>query len=289
MPGWARFLSIAALLTAAQVDLDPNAFSFGPYEAVRQQAWNYCQAYAAQGAGAYLSCVQSILNSLCPVLAPDSLACTVAATTPYPFPGRDVLTAQEYQVEVAGGLERELDPQTKQVRRQQSIPSGLFYTLSRQSSGLYLGTSYNRNGQPTSRYWVNARCELTDAQGRPIMDGQLCPFFTEDKPYLVILTPRPSYQGLPPFPHDLPGALIFQQGRLADDFDQDGVIEVGYLRTGGTGGREFTSGTVTVFAYDPGTKLLKFLYYSEAREGDNPYTSYIYEQWLFFRVRMRSL
>jgi hypothetical protein len=46
---------------------------------------------------------------------------------------------------------------------------------------------------------------------------------------------------------------------------------------------------VTVFAYDPQTKVLKFLYYREERESqDNPYLSYIYEQWLFFRVQARS-
>jgi len=283
MKGWMRFLLVSLLTVNDVADVDPSEFSFGPYEAVRQQVWNYCQSYAAQGLDAYMSCATQVNQYLCPPPAPDSLLCTIAATTPYPFPGRDVLTAQEYRVEVAGGIERELDLQTKQVRRQQRIPSGLFYTLTRQSTGLYRGTTYNREGQPASRYWVNARCELTDAQGSPLMDGQLCPSFTEDKPYLVILTPRSSS------PFGVPGALTFKRGRLLDDFDQDGVIELGYLRIGGTSGRDFASGTVTVFAYDPQTKVLKFFYYREERESqDNPYLSYIYEQWLFFRVQARS-
>jgi hypothetical protein len=283
MKGWAHFLLVALLTVSQGMDVDPSEFSFGPYEAVRQQVWNYCRSYAAEGLDAYMNCAAQVNQFLCSPLAPDSLLCTTAAMTPYPFPGRDVLTAREYRVEVAGGIERERDIQTGQVRRQQSIPSGLFYTLTRHSSGLYRGTTYNRDGQPTSQYWVNARCELTDAQGTPLMDGQLCPLFTEDKPYLVILTPRS--QSL----FGLPGALTFKRGRLADDFDQDGVIEVGYLRIGGTSGREFASGTVTVFAYDPQTKVLKFFYYREERESqDNPYLSYIYEQWLFFRVQARS-
>jgi hypothetical protein len=89
MKGWAHFLLVALLTVSQGMDVDPSEFSFGPYEAVRQQVWNYCRSYAAEGLDAYMNCAAQVNQFLCSPLAPDSLLCTTAAMTPYPFPGRD--------------------------------------------------------------------------------------------------------------------------------------------------------------------------------------------------------
>ncbi|WP_244187324.1 hypothetical protein [Thermus tenuipuniceus] len=109
------------------------------------------------------------------------------------------------------------------------------------------------------------------------MDLTRCPVFSQ-KSYLLDLLPSPM-AGLPP------SARYFKAGRLADDFDGDGIVENGYMTTGGSGGRQFDSGYVEAVGYDPKTGLLKYGYSMLVRESQNPYTTFILEAFAFYRVR----
>ncbi|MDM7325027.1 MAG: hypothetical protein P3W93_008665 [Thermus sp.] len=260
--------------------------SFGPYEEIRRQAHAQCQGYLAQGAEAYLYCLQQMAVSMCmgapvpfgPRMDPmTGTACALAASAGYPAPGKRVLTKPAYRVEVAGGVERERDVRTGQVIRQRPVPSGLLYTLERTPQGIYRGVTYNPQGQALSTYPVSASCELLDQNGQPAMDGLRCPVYP-DKPYLHFLQESPM-AGLPP------SSLFLSPGRLPDDFDGDGVVEIGYIATGGSGGRTFTSGWARVIGYDPNTRVLKFEYSTDVRESQSAYTSYSVEKLLLFRVR----
>lgn len=263
--------------TVAQTD------PFGPFEQVRRQAHAYCVGYLQSGdAPAYLKCLQQFAVYYCSSFSSDFLAyqwCTAAASTPYPAPGQRVLTARSYRVEVSGGWHRERDPGSGAILSERPIPPALASTLERQPNGLYLATIYEiSTGQVAGQQWVNDRCEITDSEGQPILDWIPCPIFP-NKPFLVTLLP-------PPNPNFAPSPMIFIPGRLADDFDEDGFVEIGYLYTSGSGGREFTSGSVTAIGYDPDTQALKFQYMRFVRESNNPYTTYDVER--LYRLRGQS-
>lgn len=271
---------ILLLALAQQVAYPPD---FGPYEDLRRQAHAQCQGYLAQGAQAYAMCLQQLAAGMCmgpyaPRMDPMAgMACTAAVSAGYPAPGKPVLTRPFYRVEIAGGVERERDVRTGQVIRQRSLPPRLLYTLERTPQGVYRGTSYDPQGRAQVVYPVSPACELLDQEGRPVTDGWACPVYP-DKPYLHQLRTSPI-AGLPP------NAVFFFPGRLVDDFDGDGVVEIGYMATGGSGGRAFTSGWATALGYDPRTRVLKYEYRMEARESENAYTSYALEALTLFRVR----
>ncbi|WP_243030930.1 hypothetical protein [Thermus altitudinis] len=278
--GWGLGLLLVWAL-AQQVFYPP---SFGPYEQIRRQAHAQCQGYLAQNAQTYLGCLQEMSFHLCsprpfgpPMDLTTGVACKLAATAGYPAPGKPVLIRPSYRVEVVGGVTRERDVRTGQVIRQTPVRTSLLFTLERTQQGVYRSVTYNPQGQVLATYLVSASCELLDQSGQPTMDGMLCPVYP-DKPYLLFLQESPL-AGLPPSPQ-----FLFP-GRLADDFDGDGVVEIGYLATGGSGGRSFTSGNALALGYDPNTRVLKFEYFMAARESENPYTSYFMEQIRLFRVR----
>lgn len=98
------------------------------------------------------------------------------------------------------------------------------------------------------------------------------------KPYLHQLLPSPI-AGMPP------NVRFYVSGRLADDFDGDGVVEIGYMATGGSAGRAFASGWAIALGYDPHTRALKYEYRMGARESESVYTSYALEALTLYRVR----
>lgn len=274
---WGLFLLLAL---AQQVRYPP---SFGPYEDLRRQAHAQCQGYVAQGGQAYVQCLQQMAVSLCggpyaPRMdALTGVACMSAVSAGYPAPGKPVLTKTSYRVEVVGGVDRERDVRTGQVIRQTPIAPYLLFTLERTRQGVYRGVTYNPQGQALLTYWVNASCEILDQNGQPAMDGVRCPVFP-DKPYLLMLQESP----LPGMP---PSAKFYFPGRLQDDFDGDGVVEVGYLAEGGSSGRTYTSGWAEALGYDPSTRMLKYHYQMAARESGSAHTTYYLEKLLRFRVR----
>lgn len=253
---------------------------FGPYEQLRQQAHAQCQAYARQGGDAYRAClVQLAARPFGPCMSRDFAVyqhCVAAMTAGYPYPGRPVLTRQAYQVEVAGGVQRERDPATNQVRREARIPPRVWFTLQRHPQGVYRGVSYGQDGRPSSAYWVSAACELLGRDGRPAMDGMYCPVFP-DKPYLMYLV-------RPPAPGYAPSAVFFKAGMLQDDFDGDGKAEPGYLSTTGGAGEGWSSGGGIAMGYDPATRFLKYEYQFFAHQGGAA-GNFIVERLLLFRVR----
>lgn len=280
--------AVTILLTGSSVSVSvqhakaaAQAPIFGPYEQVRQHAHAYCVQYLQGGdARAYLMCLQQFAAYYCSGISDFlvGLWCTAAATTPYPAPGQRLLTARSYRVEVTGGWHRDRDPQTGVLVSERPLPPALAYTLERQPNGLYLSTVYElTSGQVANRFWVNDRCEITDAGGQPIIDFLPCPLFP-NKPYLVTLIP-------PPQPHFPPQGQVFSPGRLLDDFDGDGIVEIGYLHTSGSGGRSFTSGSATAFGYEPDTRAIKFEYRMAARESDSPATTYFVERLYRFRAQ----
>ncbi|MEZ0348056.1 MAG: hypothetical protein ABWJ90_06025 [Thermus sp.] len=279
-------LLLLAWVLAQQFSPPPD---FGQWEAVRQRAHAQCQGYLSQGGGqgiqGYFACLQQAAFQLCPGGMPfqgptdpmSYAACNAAATAGYPYPGKPVLTGPSYRVEVVGGVERERDPRTNQVIQERPVTPRLLFTLERTPQGTYRGVTYGQNGQPLSYYFVTPACELLTANNQPAWDGILCPL-NPRKPYLV--TPLPSpIPGMPPNPR------FFQAGRLQDDFDGDGVVEEGYLATGGSGGRSFTSGWAEAWGYDPRTARLKFWYSMAARESQSAATTYNMERLLLLRVR----
>jgi hypothetical protein len=263
----------------AEAVAQASSSPFGPFEQVRQQAHASCVGYLQGGdARLYLQCLQQF-SFHCSSLSSDFLAyqwCTAAATTPYPAPGQRLLAARSYRVEVIGGWDRERDPQTGALLSERPLSPALAYTLDRQPNGLYLATSYNISTGQVSQFWVTDRCEIPDDRGQPTIDAIPCPVFP-DKPFLVNLIP-------PPDPNFAPSPQIFSPGRLADDFDEDGVVEIGYLYSSGSGGRSFTSGSAEAIGYDPETRALKFVYRMAVRESDNPYTTFAVERLYRFRV-----
>ncbi|BDB11223.1 hypothetical protein [Thermus thermophilus] len=282
---WLKALALGLGLSALaqQVSYPP---SFGPYEALRQQVHAQCQGYLQQGnltqAGrAYALCLQQVAASLS--VCPPGMdffsfqACVAAASAGYPAPGKAVLTRPAYRVEVRGGVERERDPRTGQVLREKPVSPRLLFTLERTPQGVYRGVTYDERGAPETTYWVSPSCELLDPQGRPAMDGFSCPVFP-GKPYLSWILP-------PPTPGLVPSSILYLAGRYFDDFDGDGQPEDGYAYTGGTGGKEFTSGNVHLIAYDVGTGLLKYEYRMAVRESQATYASYAMEKLLLFQVR----
>ena len=282
-PSWKKAIlgvALGVLLFAlAQVEWYPP--DFGPYEAVRQQAHVQCQAYQAQGVEAYRRCLAWVSGSLCnPSLRDPSayVACQSAIFAGYPLLGQPVLTAPSYRVEVAGGFTRELDPTTGQVRRQTPVGPRVEYTLQRMQNGLYRGVSYSPQGQPQASYWVTPACEIVGRNGQPVMDGNLCPVFPE-KPYLIVLI-GPTDAGIVP----VPAPVIYERGRLLDDFDKDGVVEIGYLTTTGGSGRDWGSGGVEAFGYDPNTKRLKFHYILFGHKGGTA-GNFLREMLVLYRVR----
>ena len=280
-------LLIAALgqsVALGQTELTPP--TFGPYEAMRRQAHAQCQGALAQGnAQGYLMCMAQVAANPMFCSGGDFLSfqwCTAALSTPYPAPAQPVLTARSYRVEVAGGVQRERDPSTNTVLRETRVPPSLLFTLERQANGLYRGVTYGQGGQPQSTYWVDDRCEITDAQGNPAMDGWRCPLYP-GKPYLVNLLPPPS-QGF------APSAQVYSGGRLADDFDGDGVVEVGYLRTGGSSGQAgggWATGYAHALGYDPNTLMLKFEYLLFGNQGQGAPSTWLTESLVYFRVEAR--
>ncbi len=277
--GWGLGLLLVWAL-AQQVFYPP---SFGPYEQIRRQAHAQCQSYLAQGGQAYVACLQQAAAAMCmgpyaPRMDPmTGTACGLAASAGYPAPGKPVLTRPSYRVEVVGGVTRERDVRTGQVIRQTPVRTSLLFTLERTQQGVYRSVTYNPQGQVLATYLVSASCELLDQSGQPTMDGMLCPVYL-DKPYLLFLQESPL-AGLPP------SSKFLFPGRLLDDFDGDGVVEIGYMATGGSGGRSFTSGWAEAQGYDPNTRVLKFAYSMGARESESPYTSYFMEHIRLFRVR----
>jgi len=212
----------------------------------------------------------------CSGFSSDFLAypwCMAAASTPYPAPGQRVLTARSYRVEVIGGWHRERDPASGALLSERPISPSLAFTLERQPNGLYLLSM----GQVTEQQWVNDRCELTDSNGQPILDWIPCPVLP-NKPYLVTLSPPPD----PNFP---PSGVIFMPGRLLNDFDEDGIVEDGYMYTSGSGGQRFTAGNAIAYGYEPDTRALKFRYMMAVRESDNPSTTYAVERLSRFRIQ----
>lgn len=204
------------------------------------------------------------------------MACGLAASAGYPFPGRPVLTAPSYRVEVAGGFSRQLHPVTGQVLRETPQTPRVLYTLQRMPNGLYRGVDYNEQGQPQGTYWATPACEIAGQNGQPAMDGILCPIFPE-KPYLLRLLSNPSIS-------PVPSPVVYKSGKLTDDFDRDGVVEIGYLMTTGGSGRDWTSGGVEVFGYDPNTKRLKFRYVLFGNQGGSA-GNFLQEILLRFQVR----
>ncbi|MCH1927386.1 hypothetical protein L6232_21525, partial [Shewanella sp. C31] len=93
-----------------------------------------------------------------------------------------------------------------------------------------------------------------------------------------VLQPPPS----PGFP---PAGRLYLAGRYGDDPDGDGQPEEGYAHLGGTGGREFTSGSVDLIAYDVRTRVLKYHYLMAVRESQAAYASYAVEILRLFQVR----
>ncbi|MFN4071276.1 MAG: hypothetical protein ACK4HT_06960, partial [Thermus caldifontis] len=205
------------------------------------------------------------------------MACTAAVSAGYPAPGKPVLTRPSYRVEIAGGVERERDVRTGQVIRQRSLPARLFFTLERTPQGVYRGTEFGPQGQPQVVYLVSPACELLDQGGQPVTDAWACPVYP-DKPFLHRLVPSPI-AGMPP------NAQFYASGRLADDFDGDGVVEIGYMATGGSAGRTFASGWAFALGYDPRTRVLKYEYRMGARESESAHTSYALEALILYRVR----
>lgn len=273
------------LLALAQVEWYPP--DFGPYEALRQQAHAQCQAYQAQGAEAYFTCLKQVAAASCfgPYASPETyasprnyMACSLSASAGYPAPGKAVLTAQSYRVEVAGGVYRERDPATNRVLRERRETPRLVFTLERTGNGLYRGVDYGGQGGPQTAYWVTPACEILGRNGRPTMDGVLCPLFPE-KPYLLRLLPSPDPSFSP-----VPSSAVYKGGRLLDDFDGDGVAELGYMLTTGGSGRDWSSGGVEAVGYDPNTGRLKYRYALFGHQGGSA-GNFLQEILLFYRVR----
>jgi hypothetical protein len=268
------------LVVLAQQELFPP--DFGPYEGLRQQAHAQCQGYLAQGFEAYAYCLNQLAIGCFSRDFASSMACTAAVTAGYPAPGSPVLKAQRYVVEIAGGVTRERDPYTNQVRREARVGPALFYTLERASNGNYRGVNYGPGGQPQSAYWVSPACEILGRDGRPTMDGLLCPLFP-GKPYLLYLVSSPM---------GFPNPVFYKGGRLQDDFDGDGKAELGYMNVTGGGGRaggSWEAGGVHAFGYDPETGFLKYEYmlFGNIREGGGTALNYILERLILFRVTVR--
>jgi hypothetical protein len=272
-------LSLVLVVLAQQEVFPPD---FGPYEGLRQQAHAQCQGYLAQGFEAYAYCLAQLTIGCFSRDFASSMACTAAVGAGYPAPGSPVLKAQRYVVEIAGGVTRERDPYTNQVRREARVGPALYYTLERASNGNYRGVQYGPGGQPQSAYWVSPACELLGRDGRPTMDGLLCPLFP-GKPYLLFLVSLPM---------DFPRPVFYKGGRLQDDFDGDGKAELGYMMVTGGGGRaggSWEAGGVHAFGYDPETGLLKYDYmlFGHIREGGGTTLNYIQERLILFRVTVR--
>jgi hypothetical protein len=268
------------LVVLAQQELFPP--DFGPYEGLRQQAHAQCQGYLAQGFEAYAYCLVQLAARCSSRDFASFRACTAAVMAGYPAPGSPVLKAQRYVVEIAGGVTRELDPYTNQVRREARVGPALFYTLERASNGNYRGVVYGSGGQPQSAYWVSPACELLGRDGRPAMDGLRCPLFP-GKPYLLYLVSSPM---------GFPNPVFYKGGRLQDDFDGDGKAELGYMMVTGGGGRaggSWEAGGVHAFGYDPETGFLKYDYtlFGHIREGGGIALNYIQERLILFRVTVR--
>ncbi len=272
-------LSLVLVVLAQQEFFPPD---FGPYEGLRQQAHAQCQGYLAQGFEAYRVCLDQLSIGCSSRDFASYMACTAAVTAGYPVPGSPVLKAQRYVVEIAGGVSRERDPKTNQVRREARIGPALFYTLERASNGNYRGVLYGPGGQPLFAFWVSPACELLGRDGRPAMDGLRCPLFP-GKPYLLDLVPSPirDFPGM-----DLPNPVFYKGGRLLDDFDGDGKAELGYMKVIGSGG---SAGGVHAFGYDPETGFLKYDYtlFFNIREGGGTALNYIQERLILFRVTVR--
>jgi len=278
-------LSLVLVVLAQQEVFPPD---FGPYEGLRQQAHAQCQGYLAQGFEAYRYCLTQLATGCFSRDFASSMACTAAVMAGYPAPGSPVLKAQRYVVEIAGGVRRERDPKTNQVRRESRVGPALFYTLERASNGNYRGVNYGPGGQPQSAYWVSPACEILGRDGRPAMDGLPCPVFP-GKPYLLYLVSSPikDFPGM-----DLPNAVFYKGGRLLDDFDGDGKAELGYMMvTGGGGGAggNWEAGGVHAFGYDPETGFLKYNYtlFFNIREGGGTALNFILEDLILFRVTVR--
>jgi hypothetical protein len=272
-------LSLVLVVLAQQEVFPPD---FGPYEGLRQQAHAQCQGYLAQGFEAYRYCLTQLATGCFSRDFASSMACTAAVMAGYPAPGSPVLKAQRYVVEIAGGVRRERDPKTNQVRRESRVGPALFYTLERASNGNYRGVEYGPGGQPQSAYWVSPACELLGRDGRPAMDGLRCPLFP-GKPYLLLLVSSPM---------GFPNPVFYKGGRLLDDFDGDGKAELGYMNvTGGGGGAggNWEAGGVHAFGYDPETGFLKYDYklFGHIREGGGIALNYILESLILFRVTVR--
>ncbi|WP_337845181.1 hypothetical protein [Thermus sp.] len=270
------------LLALAQVEWYPP--DFGPYETLRAQAHAQCQAYQAQGAEAYFTCLGQVSAAACygPYASPgnftNQMACGLSASAGYPAPGKAVLTAQSYRLEVAGGFYRERDPATNQILKERRETPRLAFTLERTGNGLYQGVSYDEQGQPQGAYWVTPACEIVGRNGRPTMDGILCPLFPE-KPYLLRLLPSPD-----PSVSPVPSPVVYKGGRLLDDFDGDGVAEVGYMQIIGGSGRGWGSGGVEAFGYDPNTGRLKYHYALFGNQGGSA-GNFLQEILILYRVR----
>jgi len=262
-------------LALAQAGFEQLAalLSFGPYEPVRQQA----NAACAQAGDNLPFCLQQMAASLC-MGQRDFMAfswCTSAATAPYPLRRAErSLPLRPYRVEIVGGYERERDPQTNQVRREKPIPPSTLYTATPQGNGFLVEQTI---GGTPSRFFADPYWVIYTPQGTPLMDG-LSPLFL-GKPYLVLMLPPPQ-QGFPP------STLLYKVGRLADDFDGDGVAELGYFTVGGSGGQRFTSGSVHAIAYDPNTLALKYEYLLFANQSsENPYLNFVQERLVRYQVR----
>ncbi|KGQ22536.1 hypothetical protein [Thermus filiformis] len=264
-------------LALAQAGFEQLAalLSFGPYEPVRQQA----NAACAQAGDNLPACLQQMAASLC-MGQRDPMVyvwCSAAASAPYPLrSGERSLPLRPYRVEIVGGYVRERDPQTNRVLRERPIPPSTLYTATPQGNGFLVeetigGTPFRYFADP---YWV-----IYTPQGTPLTDGlNPSPLFL-GKPYLVFMVPPPQ-QGFPP------SASLYKVGRLADDFDGDGVAELGYLTVGGSAGQRFTSGSVHAIAYDPNTLVLKYQYLLFANQSDeNPYLNFVQERLIRYQVR----
>jgi hypothetical protein len=278
-------LSLVLVVLAQQELFSPD---FGPYEGLRQQAHAQCQGYLAQGFEAYAYCLVQLAIGCSSRDFASFMACTAAVTAGYPAPGSPVLKAQRYVVEIAGGVTRERDPNTNQVRREARVGPALFYTLERASNGNYRGVVYGSGGQPQFAFWVSPACESLGRDGRPATDLLPCPLFP-GKPYLLDLVSSPikDFLGM-----DLPNPVFYKGGRLQDDFDGDGKAELGYMKVTGGGGRaggSWEAGGVEAFGYDPETGFLKYHYtfFFNIREGGGPALNFIQERLILFRVTVR--
>jgi len=265
--GWAlaqaSFEQLAALL------------SFGPYESVRQQANTAC--VQAEDKNSLSMCLSQMVVNLC-MWERDPTAsvwCISAASTPYPLRKAErSLPLRPYRVEIVGGYERERDPQTNRVLREKPIPPSTFYTATPQGNRFLVE---QRSGSSLYRFFMDPYGVIYSPQGTPLMDG-ITPLFL-GKPYLVFLYP-PLQQGFPP------SAVIYERGSLEDDFDEDGVVELGYFAIGGPAGEKFTSGTAQAIGYDPKTLALKFKYSFLTYESkENPHLNFIREELVRYRVR----